>query len=524
MMNAHDEVDDRLRQAGVNDDAAVAATKDDEDDTSISVVGNEINNDDDGDENNERLLQEEEDEEQRAAIAAARLRHQQRPEKQRRKLRKVLEQAENFPVRQRMKINQLVDYFLSKLEEDIYRMVTDQRIIDYRGLDSERDTEAEVETALRIFPHTLRRRKRDESGNNLTLYPIHCLSLSLQTDTDGNISKYYRRNIKAVSFTHLFARLAIELKSFEENERGGLLIRVTESNQYSKNILGWLASSPQPNADKDINDHIQHGDEVCLLEMIQLRKMNLMKKEDIPQFRLIEIPNFYPRRLRFLVEWCPQSLPHVHTWGHVSLHFVAADTSRSIQDFQTLFDYCIRYYPKMKGINLLFQQDNAEMTPYHYAIQKFGRKKVMNVVEEVLTRYANTTPIQTEEAVILAATDDRVHLDSVYFLLRRDPKVLCGSRLLLPTVEVANDGDDNDDVASEHTIIRNNMANDGTNKNKNIGADDNGSNENNINRNTVKSDLYLNVDDDNGSSSSIDDDVNGDHPANGRNRKRQRIK
>ena len=523
MMNAHDEVDDRLRQAGVNDDAAVAATKDDEDDTSISVVGNEINNDDDGDENNERLLQEEEDEEQRAAIAAARLRHQQRPEKQRRKLSKVLEQAENFPVRQRMKINQLVDYFLSKLEEDIYRMVTDQRIIDYRGLDSERDTEAEVETALRIFPHTLRRRKRDESGNNLTLYPIHCLSL--KTDgTDDNIDNYYGRNIESASFIHLFARLAIELKSFEENERGGLLIRVTESNQYSKNILGWLASSPQPNADKDINDHIQHGDEVCLLEMIQLRKMNLMKKEDIPQFRLIEIPNFYPRRLRFLVEWCPQSLPHVHTWGHVSLHFVAADTSRSIQDFQTLFDYCIRYYPKMKGINLLFQQDNAEMTPYHYAIQKFGRKKVMNVVEEVLTRYANTTPIQTEEAVILAATDDRVHLDSVYFLLRRDPKVLCGSRLLLPTVEVANDGDDNDDVASEHTIIRNNMANDGTNKNKNIGADDNGSNENNINRNTVKSDLYLNVDDDNGSSSSIDDDVNGDHPANGRNRKRQRIK
>ena len=185
MTNLNDEVDDRLRQAGVNDDAAVAATKDDEDDTSISVVGNEINNDDDGDENNERLLQEEEDEEQRAAIAAARLRHQQRPEKQRRKLRKVLEQAENFPVRQRMKINQLVDYFLSKLEEDIYRMVTDQRIIDYRGLDSERDTEAEVETALRIFPHTLRRRKRDESGNNLTLYPIHCLSLK----TDGTESQ-----------------------------------------------------------------------------------------------------------------------------------------------------------------------------------------------------------------------------------------------------------------------------------------------------------------------------------------------
>jgi len=568
MMNAHDEVDDRLRKADVNDDAAMAATKDDEDDTSVPVVDNEINNDDDGDENTERLLQEEEDEEQRAAIAAARLRHQQRPEKQRRKLskvldqadnfpvrqrmkinqlvedflasleedihdiqrrklRKVLEQAENFPVRQRMKINQLVDDFLTTLEEDIHDMVTDQRTIDYQGLDSERDTEAEVETALRIFPNNLRRRKRDQSGHNKILYPIHCLSLSLKTDTNGYISEYHRFNIKAVSFIHLFARLAIELKSFEEKERGGLLIRRIESDPYS-NVLGWLASSPQP--DKDNNDHNQHGDEVYLLEIIHLRKMNLMKKEDILQFGLIEHSSLSPRRLRFLVEWCPQSLLHVNEWGHLPLHnFIAANgnATRPIQNFQTVFDYCIRYYPKMKGINLLFQQDSANETPYQDAIERFGRKKVMEVVEEILTRYANTTPIQTEEAVILAATDDRVHLDGVYFLLRRDPEVLCGSRLLLPKVEATNDGDDNDDGARKHTIIRNNMANDGTHENNNIGADDNGDHENNIDCNDSNCDLDLTVEDDNGSSSnnnSVDDDANGAHPANGRNRKRQRIK
>merc|ERR1712032_44200 len=48
----------------------------------------------------------------------------------------------------------------------------------------------------------------------------------------------------------------------------------------------------------------------------------------------------------------------------------------------------------------------------------------IDVVEEVLARYSLTIPINSTDALLLAAINERIHLDCVYFLLRRAPDAL----------------------------------------------------------------------------------------------------
>jgi hypothetical protein len=56
----------------------------------------------------------------------------------------------------------------------------------------------------------------------------------------------------------------------------------------------------------------------------------------------------------------------------------------------------------------------------------------MTVIEDTLTRSSsssssldkNNTSINTVEALVMAAIDENIHLDCVYFLLRRQPDVL----------------------------------------------------------------------------------------------------
>merc|ERR1719162_1573864 len=83
------------------------------------------------------------------------------------------------------------------------------------------------------------------------------------------------------------------------------------------------------------------------------------------------------------------------------------------------------------------------MTPFQYACQEYGRDIVINTVEEILTRYhSEGTPLHIEEALMVAAADENVHLDCSYFLLRREPDVLVR---LLSRPHIYNNNDDGDD-------------------------------------------------------------------------------
>lgn len=157
------------------------------------MEGNNNNNDEnDGDQQQVGVDEADAD----ADNAAVRIRQQKRRDK----LNSVLERNNHFPSRQRLKIDELVEEFLDHLENDIHDMICDQEYENYQGLDSERDTEAEVETALRFFPDLLTRKKElvwglnegwidadDDEGD----YPVQCL-LPMR-DSHG----YYECNVKA---------------------------------------------------------------------------------------------------------------------------------------------------------------------------------------------------------------------------------------------------------------------------------------------------------------------------------------
>jgi hypothetical protein len=97
-----------------------------------------------------------------------------------------------------------------------------------------------------------------------------------------------------------------------------------------------------------------------------------------------------------------------------------------METFQSVFEYSILYYPNKKGINLLFQKNNIGKTPFQMACKKWGQDEVMKTVKNTLIkcRSHNTGPYNVADAILTAAIDENVHLDCVYFLLRREPDVL----------------------------------------------------------------------------------------------------
>jgi hypothetical protein len=366
----------------------------------------------------------------------------------------VLERNEKFPLRNRNKIDELVETFLEELGDDIHEMLCDNDIDDgdYHGLDSDRDTENEVETAIQLFPEILTRRTTEwwsDSKQRMILgeYPIQHLA--------PNTGCY----VKAVSFIPIVARVSIELGVLfgGEEERGGLLC---QENDNDFNVLQNLMDSDYTAIRWEQHEPV---DTKYLHVLIQLRKLGLLKKEDIQRYRLLDklCSNCYyffaENRFKFLVEWDPSALTQTCEDGQLPIHYAAKDSP--IRGFQLVFEYGILYYPKQNGIHLLFRHKyddpfhNDGKTPFEIACEEFGYEQVIEVVEETLIRYSsssnNTPPFNIMEALITAAIDENIHLDCVYFLLRREPdvlmKLLSSTPPPLPPAMDNNNNSNNDD-------------------------------------------------------------------------------
>jgi len=166
------------------------------------------------------------------------------------KLTSLFERKNELPLRTRNKFD-LVLELLTKTKDDIHDMICDTNIGDananYGGLDSSRDTEAEVETAIRFFPEVIS-----------------------QTYGEGIRKEYSIQRLcfgKAVSFIAVIAPLAIEFHSFEDHERGGLLIEGRDTDNAFENLM-YNFTRP------DQNDFI-------LTLLNRLRRMGLFKKDDL---------------------------------------------------------------------------------------------------------------------------------------------------------------------------------------------------------------------------------------------------
>ena len=378
------------------------------------------------------------------------------------KLITVLQQKKEVPLRTSSKINESACQFLQKLGNDVHAMIceilcdnaTDPEDFLYSGLDSDRDTEAEVETIVSFFPEILARRRvrarvrdadEDEDADDAP-YPIHCLS---------HVSglSIHLCNLKAISFIPLFVRIAIKFGCFAVEDRGGLLCDDCNGN----NVLRLLLISSN-----NIPDTVSYGDELhnelvdtkSLQVLVQLRRQGHLKKEDIQDLfnTLYRLPVFPEKRFRFLIEWEPFALIRPDTVGYIPLHDTVIYFS-TLQGFRSVFEAGIRYFPEKKGIHLLFRKSRHHFdeckTPFQHACKKYGRGKVMGIIEDTLgldfqrqrslngsnNNNNNSTaagPYNIVDAFITAAIDEDIHLACVYFLLRRHPDLLVE---LLPSSE-----------------------------------------------------------------------------------------
>ncbi|OEU10314.1 hypothetical protein FRACYDRAFT_247271 [Fragilariopsis cylindrus CCMP1102] len=213
----------------------------------------------------------------------------------------ILERKVTYPA--------LEDFFF-KLEEDVHEMLcsndadADADDGDYRGLDNNRDTEAEVEAI-------------------------------------------------AVSFIPVVARLAIEFGCLEEEDRGGLLCYGNRSSD-DENVLRTLMHSDRNIITNDRKHH-QLVDDKYLLVMKQLRQVGLLKKDDIQRYGLLEGLCFQDvmaeKRFRFLVEWDPTASTHSNTDRSIPLIFA---TMHSIEGFRLVFEY---------GIHKILSSPSSSSTP-----------------------------------------------------------------------------------------------------------------------------------------------------------------
>jgi hypothetical protein len=281
-------------------------------------------------------------------------------------------------------------------------------------------------------------------------------------------------NAKAVSVVPLLVKLAIELGLFEEQYRGGLLCQDDDNNT----VLNGLMRSDDTEHHNRIynlikqkltNDEIERNNWECheavddkyLQVLIKLRKIDLLKKEDIHNFGLLsdvcsKYWYFSEKRFRFLAEWDPSALLHRDYEGELPLHRVIRNPS--IRGFQLVFEYGIRYFPEKKGINLLFRKTCNDITSFGLAHCQYGTSdELMKVMEDtpISSSSSESTPqLNIAEALIMAATDENIELDGVYFLLRREPDVL--QQLLSSTpAAVAATMDSNNNIDNEKNHINN---------------------------------------------------------------------
>jgi hypothetical protein len=87
---------------------------------------------------------------------------------------------------------------------------------------------------------------------------------------------------------------------------------------------------------------------------------------------------------------------------------------------------------------MLFQKNIEDETPFATACIKYGLKTVVKVIEKCLSDCSDKPNIFSE-AFLSAAINEGIHLDCVYFLLRRDPDML--QKLLSASPATNTDGE-----------------------------------------------------------------------------------
>ena len=320
------------------------------------------------------------------------------------KLLNLLLREKELPVEMKTQIDERVAEFWEGITNDAGLFL-------HENLDDKKHTQEEVKALVQCVPGSLSCMcplngdddyddYDDDSEPEFLVLPIQSSVWDYADDNAYNATK-------AVSFIPLLAEEGFKLNVGGDGMRGGLLF-VTD---YTDNVLQAVVR-----AGGDGNDF----NSVCLDVMKRLRKMDLLKKEDIKEYRLLSYSmySWAEQRFEYLVDWDPAAFKEICIselpWCVV--HSVAEG------HFEVAFNAGIKYFPQHIG-NLAFRYVSGHKG-------KEDKDEAWETIQDCLDEAGDPNKIlkKNQETnlypFVTAAEGSRCCLDMVYYLLRKDPSVL----------------------------------------------------------------------------------------------------
>jgi hypothetical protein len=251
------------------------------------------------------------------------------------------------------------------------------------GLDSDFDTEEEVEVAIRFFPRILTER----------LPPS--LRSHLYTDS---LTFMLMISARAISFVPLFLKLGA-LCDRREIWRHLLVNRIIER------VFG--EESP-PELDEE---------SLSVLECLQ--EKDLVRKEDISEHGLLlwllnrarnEKPAFIETRLRFLVDSDPSVLR-----AYDKYYSLLYKNAGGLRKFENIFYLGMTYFPMDLGF--LFHKSTFQgICSYLH-----DTERIADIVRDKVMSYLRESKHTLQNLVFAAATNNAISLDGLYILICCNP-------------------------------------------------------------------------------------------------------
>mmetsp|Transcript_11969 Transcript_11969/g.30350 ORF Transcript_11969/g.30350 Transcript_11969/m.30350 type:complete len:459 (+) Transcript_11969:41-1417(+) len=316
------------------------------------------------------------------------------------------------------------------------------------------DTEKELEVVIRFFPCVLRETQPIDEIWEWDFFPIFWNTTCL----------------KSLPFVPLIAELGNEYELFEEKEQGGILntYQIRKGSPLLQIITNRFILKKEP---KHTEEFYRRVEDASLSVLVRLKEKGFVRKKDAwdcIKNLLNEIPSLTDKRVRFFLEWDP-SILQIKDNMNVDLFLRRFGTSLldeflkqcrehrashiMLERFRTLFELGLKHYPKQLGF--LFHREDmsidmqckmwgkqnigeVDVDSYRMACDLFGEEEVNEVVTETISEYARGRGDAIEKLVYVAATNEKVIIDGLYTLARRDPNALITLSLKVNTAMSAS--------------------------------------------------------------------------------------
>lgn len=200
-------------------------------------------------------------------------------------------------------------------------------------------------------------------------------SLSFENKKDRLPIQSAVRNSNAVKYLPILAKEGTKHEVGGIGMRGGLLVEHPAS-EYKLKSLQSLASLGIPS-------NPIPSDTACLDALKELRKDNILLKEDIKDHSLLywSCNPMSKRRFEYLAEWDPDCLM-TGTFEDLPLGHAIIEHKKNLTCFTIYFQTALQHHPQHLGF--LFQKDGNGKTAYKRAVEKHGRIETLKTIQQCI--------------------------------------------------------------------------------------------------------------------------------------------